>query len=947
MRHRPLLVKYLSHFLRLSGVPALVAIVVIKAASLSSRLPFGGWSEGIGILAEPWLYPVWIALSVGAVYIAVRLALRCTGAKRLAFLSTVALSTLVVTTVLAIDLGCGAALHRHQDLQPDLDVPAYAYLATESLRFGDDNTLSAHVRTVERLCTVYNVPYAGTLATGYGLAVEAEPVPYRSKGAFGKAQYLPNGLLAEGYVFSLDVALNILETYYRSRDVLEASLDAYNRAMSTAYATVDEALDAVRAAAQEVRRRYYSEGEEQGNGAKKGDTWDSELRHAAFCTLSATQIHALLSALFTDAGNSALLSVLAPLSRETVSLDALLETLLGAASTRLRATLDTTEIYVRIEPEPLSVQLSGGPFGDGISFALGKEFDETPFREILRGLQPDYEGDYPLSALLARALRSVYGYTPREVLPLFAFYTATAPADYDQTTVGAFLSAAAEYDFALFEGKTHGKAVSACLMGNVLGDGTYPATAGLNAENEVRAVRWQIAHLTPVLSLLVARNALLCYGGVAVAAAFLSDFVKSRARSHEKKRARYKNKRRLTILSAVCLALSIALGLGLRLGVMPIVHTRSFGVINPAAIAASPIGFTQSLREEEARYLVFALLSGQIEPDLAYECLSEQAEGIFCDQTLQSLYFQAAEGDVLCLSDAHAVLYDTLWRYYVLPDRNYGLALTPSAEAERRAYCTALTAYLYPTWQAYIKKGVRLTGDTPIDTLFRQEYYRVTEKGYLPLRDCDALYLTLTGRESPAALLHLALDHPERTVGSLDAYGEPIALASWDTDTLTNALADFPDLLDAIACIAAEDLSLPATHRVLATLASEEPRMIFSSEEGRLTLWVYPSSYRAGGVGYVQGTLVRYRKALYVLAFLIPFGYFLLLSAPLWALVDATTLFAPRRPKRVPRPPHTRPPRPRAAKGTACRGARQRTALSPQGRDARSWACQHSPRPPH
>lgn len=888
--------------LRLAGVPALFAIVVIEAAALSSHLPFGQ-GRGGSVLLAPCAYPVWLVGGIGAIYLLIRVLLRRFRTPRRALWAALALATITTTAVLAIDVGCGVALKREASEHPDLDVPSYAYLANESTRYGKDNTLTRLVQATERACAVYHIPYAGRSAAGYGFSPTEAPTEYRREGAFGRAQYTPNGLLAEGYVFSLDVALSILDTYHTAYQTLEDTLDAYNRAADTAYADVEEALAAIR---EEARLRALCAALDPENGG----TWGEYAHPTGDGPLTEEQIHALLAALATDAGESALLDAYGPLLALTdgVYLADILVALGGEVGARLAERTAIADVRINLIP-PRTLHLAGGGCGEGITVTLDETFDEAPLGALIAA---ETNADYPLSYWLAEVLREAYGQTSPTARPLFTYYVETAGDVDTQVAVYTFLQAAADYDFALYEGKVHGQAVCSVLIGDTLGDAREPASAGLSA-GEVRALRWQLDHLTPVLSLLLARNALSYYGGVAVAASLGADLIgkrRRRARSaHPRKR---KCAKRWASACAVCYVLVLLSAWGMRWGVMPAVDDLSYGVLDSAAIAASPTTFAQSIEQEEEKYVLFALLSGAIDPALGYDILTDTENDKFCDQTLQCLYMQAAAGTVDLQDEVQTRLYDLLWTYYVRPDPRYSVALSERTDSTRRAVCTALTAYLYPVWREYTQKGVHPAGDAPIDALFRTQYRLVVEHGYLPLAHSDALFLVLEDRPSFSALLHLMLDLSDEPIGAQDVYGEPVMAIERDIGEVIEALADFPDLLDELSALAGEDLALPHTHRALSAAAGGEVRVVLVAEGDRLALWLYPTAYRHGGVGFVQGTLIKNKYPLTIWGYSLPFIYFALLLAPYWAIgAGLTTLSAPRRPKRVLRPPDTRlrPPR--------------------------------------
>ena len=941
-------VHYIRVALRLAGLPTLVLLAVAQSVSLATALPFGAERTGLAALGAPYLYPTWGILILSGIYFALSLCFRRVRSvpKRIVA-RVVALASVVTITVAAMDVGMGSYLTR-ETAGVQFDTPDYAYLACESTRMGADNARTRFTREVQRLCDVYNIPYEGRAAVGDGFAATC-PVDYHSTGVYGRAQYASNGLLAEGYVFSLEVALNILADYYRASEALHANLAAFNRCAGTKYATVDEALIDIRFAAKGVRYAYYHVGATSTDGADRGGTWAEEVCHSALCTVSEDRIHALLQALLLDIENSALLSSLAPFTTLIggVEVADILRLVVGEEEGyALTTALDLADVRLQVRQDnDLCLVFSGGKLTEEIAFSLGDDIDERAFLSALSRLTslseeemtncfcaltdtadslPDLvaldaydRADLPLSALLARAIRAFYWYTPTEVLPLFDFYTVIPPAirrgGRDEAGYAAFLSAAATYDRARYEGSAHGAAVGARLIGSTVGNGKYAKEAGVTSLAEAERLLWEIRHLPAVLVMLSLRAVLLYYGGVAVACTFLSTYLglslrPPLRRRHVRRRKKGRtyhgfavhrrfatDMRALSLLALIVPIIAFSGGL-LHALVAPAVTRISYGVVDGTTLAARPVSFARDVNEAKRRYLLFALLSGAVEPELSYDVLSTRTDGGYCHFTVQRLYERALAGEVL-LGAENATLRQWIWDYYVLRDPTYSLALTEGAERRRRAFCDALTAYVLPAWRRLDREGLRTTlPRTSIDSLFAAEYRIAVEKGYAPLASSDALYLVLEDRATPSAILHLALDErtpsssglattTERAISVVDVYGTPVILykTTLPDDVRSEDVGPF---VDACAALAAHDLSLPRLSETLAATGSF-PAVVFYAEAGTVYLAAYPSAYLHGGVDYVSGTIIRYRIPLYALCFLLPFGQFLCFFSPcfvaLWA----------------------------------------------------------------
>ena len=951
-------VEYARRALRIAGWPTLAAFALACSAALGARAPFSRGATGLAAAFTPAAYPLWITGGALGIYALLQLPLsHIRRPKVRAVGRTATTAALVLLVVLAIDVGCAAFLAT-QATERDF-VPEYAYLASESMIFGRRSTVRTLSTEIERLCTVYNLPYAGRKAVGDGFAPTLQGSDYVEGGFFGRAQYAQNGLLAEGYVFSLDVALGILACYYRAEEELTAYLPAFNHGMGTNY-TVEEALVALRATAKTIRLGGAAE---RANGTENGGTYGGYSCQTDTPEALETDVHALLAAIAADLFDSTLLRALGALSGAGgVPLDALFRALLGEETGEsLCRSLRLGGVRLHVEGD-LRIRLSGGVLREDVAFALGEAFDEAATinafargfdlsadrisdflahlvgstQDALSLVAPAYAPDAPLSHLLATALGALFWYTPPTEKPLFDYYAAVSPrrdlTEYEERAFRSFLQAAAAHDRALYEGNLHGGAVGARLLGQALGKDEYPPSVGVTTAEEAECTRWANRYLTHVLPLLAARELFLLYGGVLAACVFLHDYWGiGTYRCRRKRKTRIRRYSRLSPLrpkrrAAVCpnakviavLSLSLlfttAGGVCLKYGVAPAVTQISYGIVDGWAIAADPAKCIRTIREEEERYLLFALLSGEINPDYAYENLRRKNADGYEDAQIQAAS-QAALANDRSTEEKTAErkrLDEWLWQYYIIADADYALAVTPAAVARRRAFAEAIGDRLYAPWRALCAQGLRfLRPSSPADRLFAEAYRTVTANGYAPLSANDALYLTLEERDTYSALAALVRGLPpptqdaEAALGIADVYGRPVEIARISVEHVANAFADSAELLDEWSRLVAEDLALPHTKTALTRWANGRSlTLLFYCDEGYLHLAVYPSSYREGGVGYASGTLIRYQKALYVLCFLLPLGNFLLSAAPLIALFAATLAANRKRhhPKRKIRP---------------------------------------------
>lgn len=422
----------------------------------------------------PALLPIAIMTGVTALYV---------GLGRLfARLRHPAAIAAVVTMLLAVtacDVGCALAVHAETDV-PLVEAAGYA----------------AHVRSdIERLVTmaerarlVYHLPQ---VAITYG-----GPSHAPKRGVVWQGD-LPD----EGAVYDLPTALSILDDYYTAIDALEKDLDAYNAATHCAYTDVAHAVAALRAEAAEGRA------------------------DATALPIDEDDVDLLLSTLATDLfGNDALRFALYTASAGGgLSIAQVCETFFGEKGEVYCTLLGLDGVRMTMDGE--SWVLSGGRLVDPVRITPA-EFDRAHLLQWAAALLGTDEAH--VRALLPRLL-GAWGYVAvSDSHPLQAALAAILGLDaplYTDFAISSetadFVKAAARYDRAVWLGVVHGARVGCNLLGNRLGDGTYPASAGLSAD-EVRTLRADLA-LAPVFAVGKMRNALLYMGAWIVAAAWLGD----------------------------------------------------------------------------------------------------------------------------------------------------------------------------------------------------------------------------------------------------------------------------------------------------------------------------------------------------------------------------------------------------------------------------------------
>ena len=222
--------------------------------------------------------------------------------------------------------------------------------------------------------TVFADYYYGT---ANGLWYRTSATAQMGDGVYGYASYNSNGMLSDGYVYGIDVALEILEDYYYSQ---KRMTELSNEATLGGYTIPSDAE--IKAAAAQAREEYYSE-----NGAASGYEkwlWNKQTAISEDFSLTQAELETVLDALGGAIGE-ALGDELVVLLR---SLGGLLSKInlgegvvIGQTDNGMVVNITSGETTTRIAVEVaesasmggervLTIALSGTTFGDGV-YELG------------------------------------------------------------------------------------------------------------------------------------------------------------------------------------------------------------------------------------------------------------------------------------------------------------------------------------------------------------------------------------------------------------------------------------------------------------------------------------------------------------------------------------------------------------------------------------------------
>lgn len=222
--------------------------------------------------------------------------------------------------------------------------------------------------------TVFADYYYGT---ANGLWYRTSATAQMGDGVYGYASYNSNGMLSDGYVYGIDVALEILEDYYYSQ---KRMTELSNEATLGGYTIPSDAE--IKVAAAQAREEYYSE-----NGAASGYEkwlWNKQTAISEDFSLTQAELETVLDALGGAIGDA--------LGNELVALLGSLSGILGlvnlgegvviektdngmvvnitSGETTTRIAIEVAESASMGGERVLTIALSGTTFGDGV-YELG------------------------------------------------------------------------------------------------------------------------------------------------------------------------------------------------------------------------------------------------------------------------------------------------------------------------------------------------------------------------------------------------------------------------------------------------------------------------------------------------------------------------------------------------------------------------------------------------
>ena len=123
-----------------------------------------------------------------------------------------------------------------------------------------------------------------------------------------------------------------------------------------------------------------------------------------------------------------------------------------------------------------------------------------------------------LETMLAGLLENLYWYTSPVLAPEYDFYVDESldPADDTDWAIMEYQAAYAKYKRAEYEGGVHGYLCGSRLIGSSLGSGNYGAAFGLQNLTAVRQLQTDLSYQPTLYSLLIVRDMLMTFAGLAL-----------------------------------------------------------------------------------------------------------------------------------------------------------------------------------------------------------------------------------------------------------------------------------------------------------------------------------------------------------------------------------------------------------------------------------------------
>ena len=360
-----------------------------------------------------------------------------------------------------------------------------------------------------------------------------------TEGHYGKAYYNKNGMLADGYIFSVEVALNILEEYYQAEHDMKALFK------QTGYKGTEAELRL------EIQEGAMARLEERYTGANATEEekllWEREKSYAESHSLTIAELNSVLAELGGVVGDAKLIKTLGSLLQlvgfNQIALGDALDMVLGGT---LPETLkfvkenlsDLTQVTITIETAP-TLKLTVGNLPNGqkdLSIVVDDSLSTATIKGLLGDLgisnemlaevlnligmtvKADDNSLEGLENMLAGFLETLYWYRSPIIEPEYNFYVDTTldAENAKEKAMMDYQAAYAKYKRAEYEGSYHGALSGSVLIGSSIGDGTHSSSEGLTTLTAVQQLKTDLSYIPEMYNVLIARDMLVMFAAVII-----------------------------------------------------------------------------------------------------------------------------------------------------------------------------------------------------------------------------------------------------------------------------------------------------------------------------------------------------------------------------------------------------------------------------------------------
>lgn len=497
-----LIFRILKAIFYLLGLPLFVYAVLMDSMAFQNRTGFGDPLLPVRIAFMIWVFLAFIQIGISFFV------------KKQEFRTVIMVILILVTMLLPLAIIDGISDKATNEALASVDnkVSADDYEKLLADYAGSAGGLAGNLDTFMRIYNinmdgmskgknVSNTPeYEQDKDGNWVLVYDEEENNEYKDGYYGYADYSPNGMLAEGYVFSVPVAIEILidynealsRTYYQYDDNGEIVTDYITGKPVTV--SIDEAYAAAYEKAENSKawQDYIATEEYKANEAE-----------ANKYRLTEERLDLILGALGANVGQTQLVMS---------KLKTLLGLVGGFLPENINISIDASKGYVEltiaIDGNEAVIALNETLSLEGIATALESfGLSAQALADLVSGLGLDVgevTAETTIPKLILNLLNGIAWYDSPLNKPIYDFF---GESEQEQ--------ALASYGRALYEGNRHGFFAGSVLIGDTLGNGDYSSAFGYGLSS-LYQLKADMQYKPTVLPLLCLRDNLIQFAGIAI-----------------------------------------------------------------------------------------------------------------------------------------------------------------------------------------------------------------------------------------------------------------------------------------------------------------------------------------------------------------------------------------------------------------------------------------------